>query len=192
MTYLNFHTHHPEQEGEKAILQGRDSWGIHPWHATEEHLEAMPPHPISAIGECGLDRACNTPYPLQLRVFEKQIALSEAMQKPLIIHCVKAFDDLTRLHRKHRPTQAWTIHGFRGKPQLMHSLLKEGFYLSFGFLHNPQSLVLCPIHRLFLETDNTPSSIASLYEEAAQLRNTTPEVLSLQLFENLEKIHLHL
>ena len=40
---------------------------------------------------------------LQMAVFEKQILLAEAMGKPLIIHCVKAFNELVELKRKFRP-----------------------------------------------------------------------------------------
>lgn len=192
MKLLNFHTHHPEQENEKAILQGRDSWGIHPWNATQEQANEYPPKEIRAIGECGLDCLCTTPYDLQMQLFKKQISLSEQLQKPLIIHCVKAYNEMLHLHREFDPKQAWIIHGFRGKPQQMHTLLKEGFHLSFGFRHNIQSLLQCPIERLFLETDDTTLSIASLYEKVAHLRHTHIEELSQKMSENFERIGLHL
>ena len=190
MIFLNFHTHHPVSANERAIVQGRDSWGIHPWHATETALQEFPPSYIKAIGECGLDRVCNTPYELQLRVFMKHVEFSEQLQLPLIIHCVKAIDDILLLHRKTKPSQPWIIHGFRGKPQQLQSLISQGLYVSFGFRYHPQSILECPLDRFFLETDNDPAPIALLYEKVALARLTTPEELNRKIHENFKRIHL--
>ena len=135
------------------------------------------------MGECGLDRLCATPYDLQLAAFKAQIALSEELQSPLILHCVRALDDVLRLKRG--TTQPWIWHGFRGKPQQLQQLLDHGFYISFGFRHNVDSLRQCPSDRLFFETDDLPAPIVPLYAIAAQLRNTTPEVLCEQVWKNL-------
>ena len=191
--YLNFHTHHPTPEGEATIL----SFGLHPWHLTEDwltqlkaltsHLSPSPPNNSQIppfIGECGLDRLCPTPYPLQLAAFEAQIHLSERLCRPLVLHCVRAVDDVLRLHRG--ITQPWIWHGFRGKPQQMQQLLTHGFYLSFGFHFNPDSLRTCPAERLFLETDDDPRPVADLYATAATLRATTPEALNQQCWDNAQ------
>ncbi len=138
------------------------------------------------IGECGLDRVCTTPYPLQLAAFEAQIQLSEHLRLPLVIHGVRTTDDLLRLKRStHQP---WIFHGFRGKPQQLQQLLSHGFYISFGFLHNPDSLRACPLERLFLETDDTPQPIATLYATAAPVLGTTPGALNNQLWNNLSTL----
>ena len=76
----------------------------------------------------------------QLEVFKGQIELSEREEKPLIIHCVKAIDGLLRLRRDLHPKMPWMFHGFRGKPQQLRSLLAAGFYVSFGFHYNEESL----------------------------------------------------
>lgn len=135
------------------------------------------------IGECGLDRVCATPYDLQLSAFEAQIRFSEDLGCPLLLHCVRALDDILRLKRG--TTQPWIWHGFRGKPQQLQQLLDHGFYVSFGFRHNVDSLRACPTDCLFLETDDTPESIAMLYAEVARIRQTTPEQLNEQCWENL-------
>lgn len=145
---------------------------------------------MTLIGECGLDRACTTPYDLQLAAFQAQIALSECLQKPLILHCVRAIDDVLRLHRGIR--QPWIWHGFRGKPQQLQQLINHGFCISFGFLHNADSLRACPPERLFLETDEDPRSIALLYATAADLRGTTLEALKRQLWDNTQTLFPHI
>lgn len=52
--------------------------------------------------------------------------------KPLVIHLVKAVDELLKVKRDLRPSNPWIIHGFRGKAALAEEYLKHGFYLSFG------------------------------------------------------------
>ena len=141
---------------------------------------------LSLIGECGLDRLCATPYDLQLAAFEAQIALSEELCRPIILHCVRALDDVLRLKRG--TTQPWIWHGFRGKPQQLQQLLDHGFYVSFGFRHHADSLRACPSDRLFLETDDTPAPIAPLYATAAGLRATTEDELREQLWDNVNAL----
>ena len=80
------------------------------------------------------------------------------------------------------------IHGFRGKPQLAGNLLSQGFHLSFGFRFNPQSLLLCPPDRIFLETDEDPRPVEELYRTAANLCGCTPEKLRIQCLGNLARI----
>lgn len=135
------------------------------------------------VGECGLDRLCSTPYDLQLTAFEAQIQLSERLARPLILHCVRAIDDVLRLHRGTR--QPWIWHGFRGKPQQLQQLLDHGFYISFGLRYNTESLRQCPLDRLFLETDDISLPISPLYEQAAALLNSSPTALNEQCHMNL-------
>ena len=129
---FNVHTHRPLPQGEESIR----CCGLHPWHVTEDfgreltllfdpfHCHANnAPLLIQAIGECGLDRLCQTPYDLQLRAFRAQIAESEKHRLPMIVHCVKAIDDIIALHAD--ATQAWIIHGFRGKPQQLSQLISQ-------------------------------------------------------------------
>lgn len=206
MPLLNIHTHRTPAEDEITIA----SFGLHPWHLDadwRQSLDAMTDelmafcqteHAASLlamntapcfIGECGLDRQCDTPYDLQLAAFEAQIALSERLRLPLVLHCVKATDDILRLRRGAR--QPWIWHGFRGKPQQMEQLLRQGIYISFGTRHNDESLLQCPVNSLFLETDDQPMPISTLYQKAAKLRGTTPEALADQLLQNLKTISAH-
>ena len=115
------------------------SVGIHPWKAgavREEEwrlLREAAEHPaVLAIGEAGLDKLMPIKPALQMAVFEKQILLAEAMGKPLIIHCVKAFNELVELKRKFRPNVPWVVHGFRNNVNIARMLLREDIRLSIG------------------------------------------------------------
>lgn len=191
---LNFHTHRPCPAGEQTV----PSLGLHPWHVAADwsarldslFADVAPPVPSPEapllVGECGLDRACAVPYALQLQAFEAQIALSEQLHLPLVLHCVRAMDDVLRLHRT--ATQPWVWHGFRGKPDQLRQLLKAGLYVSFGWHHNTASVEACPTDRFFLETDDGPAAIGPLYTQVATLRRTSEAALVAQMWHNLSAL----
>ena len=181
MTFIDFHTHHPARTGEEALVQGQETWGIHPWHIPADWNTLEPPTDILAIGECGLDKVCKTPNPLQKEVFLKHIGWSEEQRKPLLIHCVRALDDLLFLRHSKPVTQPWIFHGFRGKPQQLNSLLQSGFYVSFGFRFNEESLRQCPLDRLLLESDDDERPIRELYEQVSVLLDLPMEKLCQQM-----------
>ena len=184
--YIDFHTHHPSREGETVLQDGVHTWGAHPWHLAFPPEERLPQ--AMAIGECGLDRLCNTPYDAQMEAFRRQIRLSEQLQKPLILHCVRAVDDVLRLKREERASQPWIFHAFRGKPAQMRSLLAHGLYVCFGFRYNEESLRECPADRLLLETDDDPRPVSLLYGEAAQVRQIDIQTLQNQMLENFNRL----
>lgn len=147
-----------------------------------EEQEKIARHPqVIAIGETGLDRLISTSMETQIKVFKQQIQLAEQVQKPLIIHAVRTFNELIRLKQQIKPSVAWIIHGFRGKKQIAEQLVKHGFYLSFGEKYQEEALRHTPLNRIFLETDESTQSIDTLYRKAA-------EILSLPLPEFSENI----
>lgn len=184
MNYIDFHTHRPAPEGVIALVQDVQTQGVHPWDATPEALSFSPSDEAILIGECGLDRLCNTPYDVQREVFLHHIRLSETRRTPLLIHCVRALDEVVRLRREEHATQAWIYHGFRGKPQQLHTLLRAGFYVSFGERFNAESLRQCPLDRLLLETDTSACSIQQVYARAAEVLNMSLEALQEQMQQN--------
>ena len=137
------------------------SAGIHPWW-TAGSLEQLwqgllfwSRHPqVVAIGECGLDKLRGADILLQKECFVRQVELAESCHLPVTIHCVKAFDQMLSLHKQIHPTTQWTIHGFRGKPDLARQLLMAGFNLSFGRRYNVESWDLTPPDRRYRETDD--------------------------------------
>jgi TatD DNase family protein len=157
------------------------TFGIHPWFLNEqnyrEHLqlvENLAPDPeIAAIGEAGFDKLRGPAPDLQEKVFLEQVKISEQTGKPLIIHCVRAWEEIIGAHKKMKPRMPWLIHGFRGKIQLGRQLISRGFYLSiwYEFALRPESAALfkdLPRDRFFLETDGADVDISDMYLKVSQ------------------------
>lgn len=160
----------PYPDGEQWI-----SVGLHPWDLTQAwekdfnwvRIWASLPQ-VKAIGETGFDRLHATPC--QEEAFVAHALLAEEVGKPLIIHCVKAADDLLRLHREIRPRQPWIWHGFRGNPQQVAQLVQKGISLSFGEHFNPLSVKACPDAYLYMETDDSMADIQEIAQRILALR----------------------
>ena len=167
------HTHHhPATPGEAIVQLTPDAFtpqpghfysvGLHPWdirndwHTQMAKLLVMALHThVVMIGETGLDKK-NSPAPmeLQMEVFREHVHLSELIRKPLIVHCVKAFDELLAIRKETKATLPWIIHGFRGGVEQWHQLTRAGLHVSIGSLCNPELIrELTPQH-LLLESDD--------------------------------------
>ena len=199
MILFDIHTHNTEADPEQAILDcpqyeaGRKiSLGIHPWYIDNDWIDefrqleqAAGKANVVAIGECGMDRMKSAAdILLQREVFRAHALLAERKQKPLIIHCVKAFDDILAIHKEITPEQTWIIHGFRGKPRLAEQLTKAGMCLSLGEHFNAESARIIPAERLFIESDESNLTIGEIYRRIASARGTSIEVLAAQTYSN--------
>jgi len=157
------------------------SVGAHPWHIDEDNIDRLffrvkdfsKHHNVIAIGEAGFDKLKGPSLDLQRESFQNHARLAESTQKPLFIHCVKAWDELLKEHKQMKPSVTWIIHGFRGKTDLAARLLDKGFYLSpwVEWAIRPEStdtLKSIPLSRLFLETDGFDISIEPVYQVVAE------------------------
>lgn len=152
-------------------------------------LEEWVRHPqVLAVGEAGLDKLADAPMDLQVEVFKHQARLAEEVGKPLVIHLVKAADELLKVKRDLRPSNPWIIHGFRGKAALAEEYLRHGFYLSFGEKYREEALRRVPADRLFIETDESEVPVGELYARAAGVRGVSPEELGETLRRNVRKL----
>ena len=124
-----------------------------------------------AVGEAGLDKLTAAPMELQVRMFEKQVELSEKYRLPLIIHCVKAMDELLAVRKKLNPAQSWIWHGFRGKPQQAEQLIKNGIYSFFRCALSGGTVKGVSVGHLFLETDDSPVDIEEVLRQVAKARS---------------------
>ncbi len=202
--YLNIHTHLGVAErGDvlalkslriNEIWEGKEndrslySLGLHPyfeedlreetWQAFENFFRNYKDW-FWAIGECGLDKRSTISMETQMDYFIRQINLAEEVRKPLILHIVKAWDELLAIKQKTAIKQPCIIHGFRGKVQLAEQLLRAGFYLSFGIHHNKESYLLAERwERAFLETDEVKEKdIQNLYKQCGEYLNIGVEEL---------------
>ena len=156
------------------------TYGIHPWFLDENNYSrqissvenAVIYTDIIAIGEAGFDKLRGPSPELQRRVFEKQVILAEKFGKPLIIHCVRAWDELLSVQKELRPQMPWMIHGFRGGVKLAEQLLSKGMYLSVWFdfvlrLESQELIRNIPKDRIFLETDGADVDIRDIYKKVA-------------------------
>ena len=170
------------------------SCGVHPWYSENANpqlsfLEEIAGESlIIAIGEAGYDKLKGPDMQTQSYVFEKQIELSERLQKPLIIHCVKAWDRLLASHKKYNPKQPWILHGYRGKPELTRQLLSHNFMFSVGDKFNKESVNMIPLDSLFCETDVYDTDIVTVYKGLAEALNIEIENLGEHIERNIMKI----
>lgn len=177
------------------------SFGIHPWKIDKnanDILQEMDTlsrnRRCIAIGECGLDKAIDTDFELQQKMFCEQIQIANEVQKPLIIHCVKAFNELTSCLKKMNNTVPVVIHGFNNNQNIAEDLLKHGYLLSFGkALMSPDSNASEVIKHVgrrnfFLETDDSDVSIRDIYKRASEILGIEEQFLQEQLKNNYQRI----
>lgn len=149
------------------------SCGIHPWYSQDvaddlnNLVEIVQNKSVVAIGEIGLDKLQGPNVYIQKQLFIKQIEMAVDVHKPIIIHCVKAWDDLIALHRKYKGAQPWIIHGFRGGRIQAKQLLDMGFMVSVGEYYNLEALKSIPLDSLFCETDMSKTTILSVYHKVS-------------------------
>lgn len=174
------------------------SLGLHPWYL-ENAAQKWPllqqyaalPH-VLAIGECGLDKVRGADWNTQRYWFGQQILLANELKKPLIIHCVRAYDEALQLLQQAQVPVIF--HGFNKKMPVARQVLDAGHWLSFGAaLLDPASqaaavLSEVPQDRFFLETDDAPVSIGDLYTIAAEIRKTDQDAIILQLQQNFKTV----
>lgn len=121
---------------------------------------------VVAIGECGLDYYKIKPDDIEIKnlqkeIFIKQMELAKEVNKPLVIHCREAFDNLLEIlesNRKLLNNPPGIIHFFTGSSENAEKLLKMGFYFTFGGLitYNrdfDEIIRKIPLERILLETD---------------------------------------
>lgn len=199
MSFIDIHTHNCAAAEHTIFNSGCNytadrsiSVGIHPWHINNNWksgftaiAEYAKTDNVVAIGECGLDTLkSSATIELQEEILKAHILLAEELQKPLIIHCVKAYDRLIALHKELKPLQAWILHGFRGKPQQAEQLIKAGFYISLGEKFNTESAKVIPMEKLFIESDESNAAIADIYSAIAVAKDTTCRELAQQIMAN--------
>lgn len=182
---FDFHSHHAQpshvvmQQLEPDITQVYSPYfsvSYYPWveQYDEQTLYNLASQPeCKAIGETGLDLR----YPLekQLALFDTHIALSQELGKPLIIHCVRAYDQVLQRLKKHTYTAPVLFHGFNKSLGLANQLLAKGHLLSFGraVISQPHLLEVvkaCPIESLAIESDDTAEDISPIYSRIAEIK----------------------
>lgn len=210
--FINLHTHTFSNLSDVMEVVNQYPWefdalipsysiGIHPWYIDENRLETdletikqkLQLDKCLALGECGLDKRIEIPLELQISVFKQQLELVKETQKPIVLHCVAAYEEVIAIKKEMKIENPMIIHGFSKNKQVAQSLLKNGFYLSFGkyLLRNPdleKVFTFAPENQILLETDTIEESIYQVYEKAAAIKGISVEELKAIVFNNFSKI----
>lgn len=208
--FIDIHTHQPGHQGiairnvseNYAIPNGVEpvSMGIHPWKIDiaqwEMQLSSLKEYStvsgVKAIGECGLDKNIPIDLSLQSSIFREQVRWAALLQKPLIIHCVRAWEEVFSLLREEQFDCPVVFHGFNKSAALANRISTLGYYLSFGNALQKESIAAILQHtaadRFLLETDDGPLSISEIYALAAKARGIDMNSLSLQIQKNANAV----
>ena len=216
--YIDFHTHRNYEDNEVVFVKNlsQNEWqntsntegpnpisvGLHPWFLTKENYNSdfeklsqlVENQYIVMIGECGLDRLKGEDMVFQAEAFAAQIQLAESCRKSVVIHCVKAYNELIVLKKKLNPQVPMIVHGFNQNEQILKELLKNGFYISIGAAilrggsNASKYIISIPLEKLFFETDDKSLPIKNVYEQAAKLLNVDLSILKEKIYTNFQNI----
>ena len=177
------------------------SIGIHPCYINESRVEEdlqiieekIPLQNCLALGECGLDKRIEIPIEIQKQVFEKQLRLAIKYKKPVILHCVSAYQEIIEIKKRLEVDVPMIIHGFSKNKQVAKSLIDNGFYLSFGkyLLRNLELesvFASVPNDKFFLETDTMEETLEEVYKLAAKYKNIEVSALQKLVTNNFQSV----
>lgn len=150
-----------------------------------------------AIGEIGLDFHYNRSNEIinnQIECLLKQLNIAHKLNKPVILHCRDAYDDMINIFRKNKiaPLKG-VVHCFSGTLKQALELLDFGLYLGIGgkLTYRKEKILKqivykIDINKLVVETDcpylppkkyvgtrNEPSYITETVKEITRIRKTT-------------------
>lgn len=172
--------------------------GIHPEELDnfkEEDLlfieENLKNPKIIAIGEIGLDyHYCKDTKEEQIKLFEKQLALAEKYNLPVVVHSREATEDTINCLKKFKVKGV--IHSFSGSIETAQIYLKMGFVLgingviTFKNCNLKDVIKSISLDNIILETDspfltpvpyrgkqNDPSKIIEIAKFISELHNIT-------------------
>jgi len=210
--YLNIHSHRKPQSAEEIVLRNafhllspealnalpyKVSIGIHPWQVKTDYRKHLgnlyrlaAEDKVMAIGETGIDLLRDDNIKLQWQSFEQHLLLAEQVRKPVILHVVRAYEEILPLLRKF-PLH-YLFHDFRADINYVDKLRGQKCWFSFGkSLWNPHHAAIfkaMPDELIFLETDSKAISIEEVYTKAALIKGIPIEMLKRQMVGNMYQL----
>ncbi len=186
---VDIHTHKATNEALTI-----SSYGIHPWVADKVTLplDCCDFECCDSVGEIGLDFCCSTPPEIQQRLFEAQLEIGQRLNKIVVIHCVRAYNETLTTLAKYQ-LRCVIFHGFIGSTQLLREIIRRGYYVSYGerTFSSPKTLEALrqtPLDRLFLETDQSNVEVNIIYDLAAATLNISVAQLTNIIYNNYRQI----
>lgn len=193
--------------------------GVHPWwvgqpivdnlESLEQQIKPFLLHSkCVAVGECGLDKICDVSFEWQVEVLRYHIALAKTFNKPIILHSVKAHNDVLALLKTSQLTQGGVVHAFSGSEQEAKQYWSKGLYLGIGgTITYPRAnktrsaVAAMPLEALLLETDapdmpmngrqgqrNSPEYLPHVVATIAELKNISPEEVITVTTKNAQRL----
>ena len=210
LPYIDIHTHQLHENSNTFELLncivGKEEFptticsvGIHPWYIHEDinaQFSLLKSDAINenvlAIGECGLDKITETDWTTQVKIFEKQIQLANDLHKPLIIHCVRAYQEVFTILKDQKVTVPVIFHGFNKKAELGNSILNQGYFVSLGtsILQGNQDdfIQSVDLNKIFFETDNKSTNVVDIYSYFCNVRKIMMYDLQEQIIKNFQNV----
>ncbi len=116
------------------------AFGLHPWWISERSsqwetkLEALlQNNPHATVGECGIDYWIENHDPAeQERIFVRHLEIATNHARPVMIHCIRAWEPLLALLKKHPPVKPFLLHAYGGPAEMINAFAKLGAYFSFA------------------------------------------------------------
>jgi TatD DNase family protein len=199
--------------------------GLHPWRIASRSAkwetrlrELLEATPASSIGECGLDLWMpDADLAQQREVLAVHFSLSREFDKPLTLHCLKAWNPLLQALKQSPSLPPFLLHSFGGPAEMIPSLVKLGahFSLSGHFLHPRKARALdafrhIPLDRIHVESDapdmappleyqgayhrdgyHHPADIIGCLEALAHMHRLPPEDCALAISKNTARLFSH-
>lgn len=154
-------------------------------------------HKVVSVGECGLDlfRQKKNDLERQKEIFIKQMEMSLELNKPLMIHCREAHDDLIKIlstyYSLHSTRHNGNIHFFSGTREQAQRYFDLGFTISFvgviTFASQYDGIIKnAPVDKIMAETDapfvaprswrgkrNEPLYVQEVIKRMAEIRGSS-------------------
>ncbi len=190
-------------------------YGLHPCfypEHTDEHVQELARwlgrEQAVAVGECGLDYAmAGADKAQQQHLFAAQLAYAREFSLPIVIHAVKAVEDVIRMIRASGHYRGM-VHSFNGSAQQASRLIDLGYSLGFGGAvtypraKRLQAMVAdLPLDAILLETDapdqppsiypsqrNEPAYLVDIWQSISSLRPEDPETVAQVTTANARKL----
>lgn len=202
MKFVDIHTHQANQQSENEIkiisfYQNPDkepfcffSIGKHPWYLNEDIEERWFSHTFCvAVGECGLDKVRSVfSLSKQTEIFTQHLDRASDLQKPVILHVVRAHQELIQLLKKY-PHLTYIWHGFNGSYELFRQFERFHMFFSFGVRSSKNTgWKQIPLERVLLETDDSLLSIREVYSLYAQVTGISFDAIVEKIYQNAKQI----
>lgn len=191
--------------------------GVHPLFLHEVSAEQLvdlvrhSPVRVAALGETGLDGRSAKNYADQQMAFHAHLEAAQALGLPVIVHAVKALNDVLRIAREYKEVTL-VLHGFSGSSEMARQAVNQGAYLGIGGVisrknarKTHEALRAVPVDALLLETDspdmaphwcesysrpyrNTPLSLPGILACLAEIRGEPREKLAAAIESNVKRV----